>query len=75
MKKAFESAQGEKRHQFISLESAPALQKAKQISFAINYKLLILAPCSDPTLERFFHLGDLKVLFSISRRINFIRKL
>ena len=44
--KAFESAQGEKRHQFISLESAPALQKAKQISFAINYKLLILAPLS-----------------------------
>ena len=70
MKKAFESAQGEKRHQFISLESAPALQKAKQISFAINYKLLILA--LEPTLERFFHLGDLKVLFSISRRINCI---
>ena len=53
----------------------PRYKKAKQISFAINYELLILAPRSDATLELFFHLGNLKVLFSISRRINFIRKL
>ena len=53
---------GEKRHTIIWLDSVPTLHTKMQnhIGFAINYKLIFLAPRSDANSELTFILAFLK---------------